>query len=130
MRALVLTLCILAAASATPAWSQQPTGGLRGEDYQGLWAARPGGTPGVEIRLVGRNLIARELIRSQQAGTRCGTEGRGRLTGTSSELAFRGTCDNGRRMTETRCTVRLVSRTEIRSQCRNGHTMTLHKVRG
>lgn len=136
MRALLPLLAAMAlTGAAVPAAAQAPGGAqaqgqrLRGADFAGLWAARPGGQAGVEIRVSGSTIVARELFNTQAAG-RCGTEGRGRLTGFTSRLTFRGRCADGSRTSETACSVTLETRDRISSRCGNGHTMTLHRVRG
>lgn len=115
-----------------PAAAQQAQAGgqrLRAADFAGLWAAQPGGRAGVEIRVRGASIVARELFDTQQAG-RCGTEGRGRLTGFTSRLNFRGRCADGSRTAETWCQVTLETRERISSRCGNGHRMVLHRVGG
>ena len=132
MRALPLALTALLA-MPTLAAAQAPSPGqgqrLRGADFAGFWASQPGGRAGVEIRVSGAQIVARELFTTQAAG-RCGTEGRGRLTGFTSRLNFRGRCADGSRTSETWCSVTLETRDRISSRCGNGHRMTLHRVRG
>lgn len=132
MRALLLALTALLAVP-TLAVAQAPSAAqgqrLRGADFAGFWASQPGGRAGVEIRVSGASIVARELFNTQAAG-RCGTEGRGRLTGFTSRLNFRGRCSDGSRTSETWCSVTLESRDRISSRCGNGHRMTLHRVRG
>jgi hypothetical protein len=131
MRTLILALASLLAlpglaAAQAPAQAGQR---LRGADFAGFWASQPGGRAGVEIRVSGAQIVARELFTTQAAG-RCGTEGRGRLTGFTSRLNFRGRCADGSRTSETWCSVTLETRDRISSRCGNGHRMTLHRVRG
>jgi len=132
MRALLLALTAFLA-MPTLASAQAPAAAqgqrLRGADFAGFWASQPGGQAGVEIRVSGAQIVARELFNTQAAG-RCGTEGRGRLTGFTSRLNFRGRCSDGSRTSETWCSVTLESRDRISSRCGNGHRMTLHRVRG
>lgn len=130
----LLALAVLAGGVLPAAAQAQGHGGqqgqrLRGADFAGFWAAQPGGRAGVEIRVTGSTIVARELFQTQAAG-RCGTEGRGRLTGFTSRLTFRGRCADGSQTSETSCAVTLESRDRISSRCGNGHTMTLHRVRG
>lgn len=136
MRAPLLALAVLmglplAAVAQAPAPGAGAAQGqrLRGADFAGFWAAQPGGRAGVEIRVQGARITARELFNTQAAG-RCGTEGRGRLTGFTSRLSFRGRCSDGSRTSETWCSVTLETRDRISSRCGNGHTTTLHRVRG
>jgi len=121
----------LAAAAQAPAPGRTAPQGdrLRGADFAGFWAAQPGGRAGVEIRVQGAQITARELFNTRAAG-RCGTEGRGRLTGFTSRLNFRGRCSDGSRTSETWCSVTLETRDRISSRCGNRHTTTLHRVRG
>lgn len=121
----IALIAILIAATPSVANAQAPR--LRGQDFTGMWAARPGAPAGVEIRVSGATIVARELFNTQADG-RCGTEGRGRLTGLTSRLNFRGRCSDGRRTSETWCSVTLEARDRISSRCGNGHTMTLHRV--
>ncbi len=118
-----------AAAAQAPGAARPAGDRLRGADFAGFWAAQPGGRAGVEIRVQGATIVARELFNTRAAG-RCGTEGRGRLTGFTSRLTFRGRCSDGSRTSETSCAVTLESRDRISSRCGNGHTTTLHRVRG
>jgi hypothetical protein len=133
MRTFTLVLAAFIALPGLAAAQQAPAQGqgqrLRGADFAGFWASQPGGRAGVEIRVSGAQIVARELFNTQAAG-RCGTEGRGRLTGFTSRLNFRGRCSDGSRTSETWCSVTLESRDRISSRCGNGHRMTLHRVRG
>lgn len=128
--ALAALVAFATAAAAQAPGAARPAGDrLRGADFAGFWAAQPGGRAGVEIRVQGATIVARELFNTLAAG-RCGTEGRGRLTGFTSRLTFRGRCSDGSRTSETSCAVTLESRDRISSRCGNGHTTTLHRVRG
>lgn len=128
--ALAALVAFTTAAAAQAPGAARPAGDrLRGADFAGFWAAQPGGRAGVEIRVQGATIVARELFNTRAAG-RCGTEGRGRLTGFTSRLTFRGRCSDGSRTSETSCAVTLESRDRISSRCGNGHTTTLHRVRG
>ncbi|MBL8571891.1 MAG: hypothetical protein JNK84_22685 [Phreatobacter sp.] len=114
-------------ASAQQQRPPQAGGGHRIEDFTGQWAARPGGQPGVEIRSQRAILIARELFRHSGEG-RCGTEGRGRWTGRTSHINFRGVCDNGRPMPYSRCAVTVETPDRLSTRCQNGHRMVLYRV--
>lgn len=127
-RALLLA-ALLVPALAGGALAQQGRGGHRIEDFAGLWAAQPGGQAGVEIRVSGARIVARELFNSSGSG-RCGTEGRGRWTGRTSHLNFRGRCADGRHTPDTRCAVTVEAPDRLSSRCANGHRMTLYRVGG
>lgn len=129
-RAALLAALVAVVPATALAQQQRPPqvgGGHRIEDFTGLWAAQPGGQAAVEIRSQRATLIARELFRHSAAG-RCGTEGRGRWTGRTSHLNFRGVCDNGRPMPHTRCAVTVEAPGRLSSRCQNGHRMVLHRV--
>lgn len=130
-RAALFLLALALSATAPEAVLAQQGGQppLRRQDFSGLWGARPGGPAAVEIRVSDTRLVARELFNNQAAG-RCGTEGRGRVTGPTSTVSFRGVCANGQRTTETRCRVTLETRDRISTSCSNGHNAVLHRVGG
>lgn len=131
MRFFALTAAALAlTVGAGAAFAQQAP--HRIEEFAGLWAARPGGQAGVEIRVrpgEGR-IVARELFNSSRGATQCGTEGTGRWTGRTSHLNFRGRCANGRATPATRCTVTVEAPGRLVSRCANGHRTTLYRVGG
>ncbi len=121
---------LIAVTGTASAQSRDAGSGHRIEDFTGQWAARPGGQAGVEIRNRRAILVARELFRppSRAGQVRCGTEGRGRWTGRTSHLNFRGICDNGQPMPYTRCAVTAETPDRLSSRCQNGHRMVLHRV--
>ncbi len=127
-----LAAAVLIAAQGVALAQQRPAQAPRSpiEDFIGLWAAQPGGQAGVEIRRRQAILVARELFRPPSAGgqVRCGTEGRGRWTGRTSHLNFRGVCADGRPLPYTRCAVTAETPDRLSSRCQNGHRMVLHRV--
>jgi hypothetical protein len=114
---------------AMPAVAQQAGSQSRSSDFAGQWAARPGGQAGVEIRVTGRRIEARELFQTSQAGGTCGTVGSGQVNGATAQMRFQGRCSDGRTTPATQCTVRLESRDQVTTTCRNGHQAVLHRVR-
>lgn len=130
--AAILAAAMLTAAPDAASAQQRAEQASRGqiEHFLGLWAAQPGGQAGVEIRRRQAILVARELFRPPSAGgqVRCGTEGRGRWTGRTSHLNFRGVCADGRPLPYTRCAVTAETPDRLSSRCQNGHRMVLHRV--
>ncbi len=137
MRALLPLLAAMAlTGAAVPAAAQAPGGAqaqghrLRGADFAGSGRRVRGGQAGVEIRVSGSTIVARELFNTQAAG-RCGTEGRGRPH--RLHLAPDLPRPLRRRQPDLRdcLLVTLETRDRISSRCGNGHTtMTLPRVRG
>lgn len=112
---------------AAPAVAQQGGGAPRTADFAGQWAARPGAAAGVEMRVRGNRVEARELF-TTPGQDRCGTLGRGQARGVSAQMQFQGRCANGRTTPATQCTVTLETRDRVRTQCRNGHHAVLFRV--
>lgn len=123
-----LAIAALLLASA-PALAQQRPGERRSTDFSGQWAGQPGGRAGVEMRVAGHRIEARELFRTQSAGS-CGTRGSGQVNGLTATMRFQGICADGRTTSDTRCTVTLETRDRVKTTCRNGHTAVLHRVGG
>lgn len=109
-----------------PALAQQG-GERRSTDFAGQWSPQPGGVAGVEIRVAGHQIEAREVFTTRTASS-CGTRGSGRVNGLTANITFRGICADGRTTSVTRCTVTLEARDRIKTSCRNGHTAVLHRV--
>lgn len=107
---------------------QRASGEMRLRDFAGFWSNTRGGPPGVEIRLMPDYVVARELVRNTRTGD-CGSEGRARLQGRALDMYFRQVCSRDPIVRESRCTVRLISRDEISTRCRNGHSARLYRAR-
>lgn len=127
-----LAAALLALFVAAPAFAQQAPqrapGEMRLRDFAGFWSNTRGGPAGVEIRLTPEYVVARELVRNTRAGD-CGSEGRARLHGRELDMYFRQVCSRDPVVRESRCTVRLISRDEISTRCRNGHSARLYRAR-
>ncbi|CEJ14007.1 hypothetical protein BN1110_04334 [bacterium YEK0313] len=126
IRPAFLALAVALGLAAGPAVAQQ-AGAPRTADFAGQWAARPGAAAGVEMRVRGNRVEARELF-TTPGQDRCGTQGRGQARGASAQMQFQGRCANGRTTPATQCTVTLETRDRVRTQCRNGHQAVLFRV--
>ncbi|QCK88245.1 hypothetical protein E8L99_22025 [Phreatobacter aquaticus] len=113
--------------ATVPALAQPRAAERRSTDFAGQWASQPGGRAGVEIRVSGHQIEAREVFTTRTASS-CGTRGGGQVNGLTANIRFQGICADGRTTSDTRCTVTLETRDRIKTSCRNGHTAVLHRV--
>ncbi|QCI63265.1 hypothetical protein [Phreatobacter stygius] len=119
--------CLALALSSASVLAQQGGGAPRAADFSGQWGAQPGGPAGVEMRIRGNRVEARELF-TTPGQDRCGTQGRGQAQGASARMQFQGRCADGRTTPATNCTVTLETRDRVRTRCQNGHQAVLHRV--